>query len=63
MLQSHPTVWIHIFSALSQTKGKLIEHLWGSGGVLGQGVDLWGAERSWASQVSGTQRREKMHKS
>lgn len=64
MLQSHPTAGIHIFSALGGTKGKLIEHLLGSGGVLGQEVDLWDAATSQKTGVrmAGTQRRERMPK-
>lgn len=53
MPQSHRTAVIHIFSALSGTKEKLIEHLLGSGGVLGQEVDLWGAASSRTSQRTG----------
>lgn len=68
MLQSYPTAGIQIFSALGGTKGKLIEHLLGSGGVLGQEVDLWGAATFRTSQktgvrMAGTQRRERMPKS
>lgn len=43
MLQSRHTEGTDIFSALGGTKGKLIEHLLGSGGVLGQEEDLWAA--------------------